>query len=187
MGKSHKKRPRVRPEPKFVELLCNVFAVLGVVVGVVLVLWYWPQLPATIPTHFNAAGEADGWGAKSMLWLLPGISVVLVLSMVLLQRVPWIANTPIAIDESNAQRQYGLIVRLLSVLGLCVSAIFLLILVETIAVALGGRGPLGAWMLPVLIVPTIGSIAWYLVAALRSPPAVSSGNVEDADQLSSDA
>jgi uncharacterized membrane protein len=168
-------------------LVCNVLAVVGVLAGVAMVLWYWPQLPATIPTHFNAAGEADGWGSKGMLWMLPGISVVLVAGMLALQRVPWIANTPIAIDETNAQRQYGLIVRLLSVLGLCVSAIFLLIVIETIVVALGGQGPMGAWMLPVLIVPTIGGIVWYFVAALRSPPSVSAHGVDDADQLSSDA
>jgi hypothetical protein len=101
--------------------------------------------------------------------------------------VPWIANTPIAIDETNAQRQYALIVRLMSVLGLCVSAVFLLIVVETIVVALGGQGPMGVWMLPVLIVPTIGTLVWYFVAALRSGPKVAVSSVEDADQLSSDA
>jgi uncharacterized membrane protein len=29
-----------------------------------------PRLPARIPTHFNAAGEADGWGRPDMLWTL---------------------------------------------------------------------------------------------------------------------
>ena len=65
--------------------------------------------------------------------------------------------------------------------------IFLLILVHTIIVALGGRGVMNIWTLPVLIVPTIGSIVWYIVAALRSPPAVSPPSVEGADKLSSDA
>jgi uncharacterized membrane protein len=29
-----------------------------------------PRLPARIPTHFNAAGEADGWGRPDTLWTL---------------------------------------------------------------------------------------------------------------------
>jgi uncharacterized membrane protein len=29
-----------------------------------------PRLPARIPTHFNAAGEADGWGSPDTLWVL---------------------------------------------------------------------------------------------------------------------
>lgn len=31
----------------------------------------WNALPETIPTHFNASGEADGWGSKTMLIWLP--------------------------------------------------------------------------------------------------------------------
>ena len=36
-----------------------------------------PSLPARIPTHFNAAGEADGWGSPGSLWLLLLIQVFL--------------------------------------------------------------------------------------------------------------
>jgi len=31
----------------------------------------WNVLPETVPTHFNAKGEADGWGSKTMLIWLP--------------------------------------------------------------------------------------------------------------------
>ena len=36
-------------------------------------LYLFPTLPATIPTHFNASGEADAWGDKSSIFLLPVI------------------------------------------------------------------------------------------------------------------
>ncbi len=29
-----------------------------------------PKLPQSIPTHFNAAGVADGWGSPGTLWVL---------------------------------------------------------------------------------------------------------------------
>jgi uncharacterized membrane protein len=29
-----------------------------------------PKLPRSIPTHFNAAGAADGWGSPDTLWVL---------------------------------------------------------------------------------------------------------------------
>lgn len=29
-----------------------------------------PRLPARIPTHFNAAGQANGWGSPESLWHL---------------------------------------------------------------------------------------------------------------------
>ena len=31
-----------------------------------------PALPRLIPTHFNAAGVADGWGSPETLWILLG-------------------------------------------------------------------------------------------------------------------
>jgi uncharacterized membrane protein len=35
-----------------------------------------PRLPARIPTHFNAAGEANGWGSPDTLWMLLGVQVL---------------------------------------------------------------------------------------------------------------
>jgi uncharacterized membrane protein len=32
-----------------------------------------PKLPRNIPTHFNAAGMADGWGSPDTLWILLGV------------------------------------------------------------------------------------------------------------------
>ena len=54
----HGDRPKVRPERSFVDLLCNVAALLSVLAGIVLVAAAWPTLPETIPIHFNASGEA---------------------------------------------------------------------------------------------------------------------------------
>jgi uncharacterized membrane protein len=35
--------------------------------------YLYPNLPATIPTHFNIKGEADDWGPKNTIFLGPGI------------------------------------------------------------------------------------------------------------------
>ena len=33
--------------------------------------YIYPSLPDTIPTHFNASGEADAWGSKDSIFMLP--------------------------------------------------------------------------------------------------------------------
>jgi uncharacterized membrane protein len=48
----------------FVFLLATVFAV--------------PRLPGRVPSHFDGSGKVDAWGGPSILWLLPGLCVVLV-------------------------------------------------------------------------------------------------------------
>ncbi len=35
-----------------------------------------PTLPLRIPTHFNAAGEANGWGSPDILWFLLGAQLL---------------------------------------------------------------------------------------------------------------
>jgi uncharacterized membrane protein len=51
----------------------------SVCIPVLYVISIYSSLPATIPTHFNIKGEADGWGDKSSIWfitlLFPLISV----------------------------------------------------------------------------------------------------------------
>lgn len=39
--------------------------------------WLYPSLPKTVPTHFNASGEADDWGSKSTIFLAPAILSVI--------------------------------------------------------------------------------------------------------------
>ena len=41
---------------------------------------FYASLPATIPTHFNVKGEADGFGTKDMAFFAPVFWVLLVYS-----------------------------------------------------------------------------------------------------------
>jgi uncharacterized membrane protein len=143
-------------------------AIGAVIFGVVLVLFGWSGLPQTIPTHFDAAGNADGWGPKEMIWILPSISVVLITSMLFLIRFPWISNTPVKITEENAEHQYGLIVRLLSLLACVVSLLFLALVNDTISIAGGGVSLLGSWFMPAFIIPIVCTLLWYFVSAMRA-------------------
>jgi uncharacterized membrane protein len=161
------KRPKIRPPQKFCDRLLEAIAIGAIILGVILVLQGWSGLPQTIPTHFDAAGNADGWGPKYMIWLLPAISVVMIPLMLFLRRFPWLSNTPIKITEENASHQYALIVRLLSVLACVISLLFLALVYDTITIAGGGTSMLGSWFMPVFIIPIVGSLLWYFVSAMR--------------------
>ncbi|MEN9832077.1 MAG: hypothetical protein RLZZ487_1682, partial [Pseudomonadota bacterium] len=87
----------------------QIFELLGW--GVLLALWIWTgtsysSLPDTIPTHFNAAGEADGFGRKASIVSLPVVASLLYIGLTLLNRVPHSFNFPTPITQDNALRQY---------------------------------------------------------------------------------
>lgn len=66
----------------------------------------YSRLPETIPIHFNLAGQADGWGPRSSIFVLVGICTVLTVGIVLLSRHPQIFNYPFEITGGNAQAVY---------------------------------------------------------------------------------
>jgi uncharacterized membrane protein len=47
----------------------------------------YPELPATIPIHWNAAGQADGHGPRATIFLQPAIAALLALLWPMLPRV----------------------------------------------------------------------------------------------------
>jgi len=49
------------------------------------------KLPRLIPTHFNAAGVANGWGSPDTLWILLGAQA---LTTVVFLAVPYLLTRP---------------------------------------------------------------------------------------------
>ena len=162
-----KTRPKTCPPKKFWDKIFESIAVMGLLIGIYLTIQALPNLPTTIPIHFDAAGNADGFGSKAMIWLLPAIGVVMVPAMLFLRRFPWLSNVPFEITEENAAYQYGLIVRLLSLLACFVSLLFLLLVYDTISIAFGGSSLLGWLFMPIFLTGIMGPIIWYFIAALR--------------------
>lgn len=44
----------------------NIISLIGIVVLAAYVAWMYPSLPDPMPTHWNAAGEVDGWSSKPL-------------------------------------------------------------------------------------------------------------------------
>lgn len=85
---------------QFVGLLA--FITMGVLLGI-----KWDGLPAEIPTHFNMAGEVDGYGGKGYLLFEPIMAVVLYAGILILSRFPHLSNYNVEITEENAHRVYA--------------------------------------------------------------------------------
>jgi uncharacterized membrane protein len=50
--------------------------------------WWYPELPAQVPTHWNIEGKVDGTGPRWVVWLLgPGLMLFMFLLAYLLPRI----------------------------------------------------------------------------------------------------
>jgi uncharacterized membrane protein len=108
----------------------------------------YSSLPDTIPIHFNGAGQADGFGEKATMLLLPLTATISFIGMTILNKFPQVFNYPTNITQDNAFRQYTNATRLIRYLKLSIVFIFGLIVFKTIQNANGEADGLGSWFSP---------------------------------------
>jgi len=133
----------------------------------ILAIFSFSDLPELIPTHYNAAGQADGFGEKTNIFVLPIIGTALFVGLTLLNKNPHIFNYPKTITNENALSQYSNATRMIRVLKLIIVIVFGLILVRTLQNTKGTAHGLGSWFLPLTIgfflIPTF----YFLIKSIK--------------------
>ena len=142
---------------------------------------YFGQLPDEIPTHFNLAGEADGWGGKGMLI---GLLVIYIHTLLLLfvlnyflivrtdsprEGMQFINIPTVKFDEltdHQVERVRGLSARMMAVLNLMISVMFALIHIGIIRTALGRQQGL-VWGTEFIILAILVLLAYYTWKIIR--------------------
>jgi len=160
-------RPRIAIELTGLDRALEGLALSGLLVLILLPAVYYADLPDTIPQHFNAKGEADGFGSKTFVWFLPGIGAALYIFMTVLNRSPHIFNYTVKITEENAAEQYRLATRLIRWLKAFVVLLFVYITWGIISGAMTGKTSLSPWLLFVVLAINFGTIGWYWTASWR--------------------
>lgn len=114
-------------------IITSLVILLPIAAGLIL----WDQLPARMPTHWNAAGEVDGWSSKAFaVFGLPSI----------LLAAQWLCLLGTAADpkkSSHPEKILHLVLWIMPVLSILLFTI-------TYAVALGKQVPIQV-ILPVFI------------------------------------
>lgn len=148
--------------------IVEIAAILGLIVHGLFLLGMWPQIPASIPVHFDLLGNPDAWGGKAdLLWLF-GLSVLGFIALTWVSRYPHRLNYPWQITDQNRERQYRLAQLFLKALKCELAWLALLITVQTVRVAMGTADGLGAFfVLSVMLMLGI-TVVGYLIIASRS-------------------
>jgi uncharacterized membrane protein len=85
--------------------------------------YLYPNLPTTIPTHFNINGEADDWGDKSTIFLGPGImAAVGLFTYLILSNLKNIDPKRYKAEDDGMFKKFALfMVLFLSILGVIIT------------------------------------------------------------------
>ena len=154
-------------------------AVPLLLLGLILYLTFssYPALPDTIPSHFDARGLPDGWGPKTTLLILPGMSFLvyaLITGITVLlaatKNPRGMINLPAKMKERLSKAQVELLramlVRCLLALKILVLGLDAWLLYSNIEVASNRATGIGYWPFAFLAAIVI-VIGWMLFRIFR--------------------
>ena len=131
---------------------------------------HWRDLPSRVPVHFDLTGHPDGFGSKTILLLLPAVSVLLYVVLTVAARYPAYFNFPAPVTDSNRQTLRILAIDMLGWLKAEVMCIFAWLTFASFSTAAGHRSGLGTAFAPLAIGVVAATIAlfWYRMFQTRT-------------------
>lgn len=139
--------------------------------GVCYPLFFYGELAGiSIPIHYNAAGQTDGWGNRSFLFSLPVAAIVFYAGMSIGERFYTRFNFPVKLTEENADALYKLGVRLMRFLKFWIILIFAYLNISSYTAATAkGIGMSGMVMAALLAVMFI-ALFFFMMKMARCRP-----------------
>lgn len=144
-------RPKINVPLEGFDIILDLLSATILILLIVYAIISYSELPDTIPSHFNAKGEVDAYSNKSILWLLPGLSVILFFGLYVLNKYPHIHNYMVNITEENALKNYRLSTRIVRFTNLFVMVIFGIVMHSIIESAKNNNSNMNNWILPFII------------------------------------
>ena len=115
---------------KAVYLIMNIIGVLALLGSTLFVIIMWSQIPDQIPTHYNFAGEADGYGGKGSLIFMMVLAWVMFVLITVLMRFPNTWNMPVKVTAENKARLCSITRAMLEVIKMLASLLFAVMLIN---------------------------------------------------------
>lgn len=132
------------------------------------------RLPDRVPTHFNAAGEANAWGSPTGMIFLPVMALGLYLLLSIVVRFPDAFHYPVRVTRFNIARLQSITIDMIAWLKLELVCLFAVLQWAFIQAAHTGSGRIFPMILPFAIVAIFGTIGWHFLAIFRAARADSS-------------
>ncbi len=155
MKSSHENRPLlIKLKFTTLDFILESLTISGILITWIIPAILFKEFPDIIPIHFGINGEANGWGSKASIFILPSISLILVIGLSIINKFPRIFNYPVKVTECNANQLYTKATRLIRMVKVFIVLMFLLIEWQVCHVSENSIFP--SYFLPlVLIIPVL--------------------------------
>jgi uncharacterized membrane protein len=147
----YKKRPRFKITFESFDIIIECISITLLLLMWLYVISEYSQMPEIVASHFNTKGEADEFGNKITIWLIPSIATALYLLLFIISRFPHLHNYMVNITEENAYKNYKFSARMLRIVNLFITSIMMYVAYLIIETAKGVQITLGNSLFPIII------------------------------------
>jgi uncharacterized membrane protein len=144
-------------------------ATLAGLVWITLLALHGPNpLPERIPTHFDVAGNPNGWGPPSTLLFLPLLAVGLYLFISLIALFPALFKYPVRVTKENRARLEALTLQMIVWIKFELVCLFAWIQWIILQFVRAGHGSLSPVFVLVFLAAILGTVIGHIVALVRA-------------------
>ncbi|WGK63954.1 hypothetical protein [Croceiramulus getboli] len=128
---------------------------------------YYNQLPEHVPLYFNwPSKDANGLGAKDLLWTNPLLFGVIAVGLHQLLKHPSLFNYPTRITHENARFYYTQFTRMFRWLGLVLALLCFCLTLASVVNGLGNPTDFDPWLYPLFPILLVGVPGVFLVKVI---------------------
>ncbi|NQX85270.1 MAG: DUF1648 domain-containing protein [Flavobacteriaceae bacterium] len=144
-------RPKIKVPLQQLDIALEFTTLSLLVLTCAFVIFNYPNLTETIPTHFNASGVADNFSHKSSIFIILGISIGIYILLLTANKFPHLHNYMVNITEENALKNYRISTRILR--GVNLFSIAIMSYVTYIMITSSKRNvfEIEKWILPAIL------------------------------------
>ena len=121
----------------------------------------YSKAPDTVPSHFNFAGEIDGWSGREVYWIIALVHVVMMAICASAAYNRKLVNLPIRLKEAVFYRQIGLISRMCRIMTLVSGVLWLTVLLAMSADIIGLPLEVAVSFIPMAVILMLGVVLFY--------------------------
>ncbi len=152
---------------KGLEIIC--LAGLASIFGITWQAFNGPvSLPARVPTHFDAVGNANAWGPPSTLWFLPAIATALYLFITLISLLPTRIRKAANLSPECRARMETLTHQMVAWIKLELICLFVWIQWSILDAVRQGEGNLSPLAVPIFIAAILVTMSLHAVAIIHA-------------------
>lgn len=111
------------------KMLLNAIPVILLLALTIWMAMIYPDISEIIPTHYNMAGDVDGWSSRSTIWILVGVSwgvCLMLIGMTLIPKKIMIKhmNGFDNCTEEKKEKAFDICMRMLQYINIILTAMF---------------------------------------------------------------